>query len=44
MPDSSRNIHATVKDYILREFRPGEDPETLRAEAQAHYDELAASS
>ena len=30
MADSSRNIYATVKDYILREFLPGEDPATLR--------------
>jgi len=27
--DSSRTIRRTVKEYILSEFLPGEDPETL---------------
>ena len=29
MADSSRKICRTVKEYILSEFLPGEDPETL---------------
>jgi acyl carrier protein len=29
MADSSRELCRTVKEYILSEFLPGEDPETL---------------
>ena len=29
MADSSRKIRRMVKEYILSEFLPGEDPETL---------------
>ncbi len=29
MADSSREIRRAVKEYILSEFLPGEDPETL---------------
>jgi acyl carrier protein len=30
MANSSQKICRTVKEYILSEFLPGEDPETLR--------------
>lgn len=30
MAESAREICRTVKEYILSEFLPGEDPETLR--------------
>jgi acyl carrier protein len=30
MPDRSDEVKSTVKDFVLREFLPGEDPAELR--------------